>query len=126
MKLSNKASLVLEILRDKGSLKTWEVVAEVHQRMPCPYCEGTGECRMPECWADHRCPKCYGHGHILFGYSDAYVALKQLEKRGLVSHRRLVDEWGDVMRTLIWFVTDALDPTDELEQLFALPAVERE
>jgi hypothetical protein len=64
---------------------------------------------------------CWDWGKVGFAYGDAYVALAQLRKRGLAGRRCLKDQWGDDLATHVYFaVAPTADPTDPLEQVFAL------
>lgn len=119
-KLSNKALFVLEVLRHEGELTVNQVADAVEERLPCPACDGTGQ-------GDHLrfgCRRCYGRGRVLFGYSDAYQALKRLLDRGMVTRRHPLDEFGDECNFWVWSAVDAADPSDELEAAFAAPAAE--
>lgn len=118
---SNKALAVLALLRELGETTCKRLGEEMMERTPCPACGGTGE---GDCsW--YGCCKCYGRGRVLFSYSDAYQALQQLSKHGLVSRRRLVNEWGDETPSLVWRAAAVeTDPADELEALYLAPSAE--
>lgn len=117
-KLTNKQRVVLELLRGEGPRTCLELADMVRQRTPCGFCDGTGE------GDDSRygCRRCYGHGLVPFHYSDAYVALKALRERGLVSRRFILDQFGDVTNRHIYEAVPAPDATaDDLEALWNLP-----
>ncbi|MDQ5822460.1 MAG: hypothetical protein M3540_13575 [Actinomycetota bacterium] len=120
--LSNKALAVLGLLREGGERSCREVAATIRERTPCGVCDGTGE------GDDSRygCRKCYGRGQVSFYYSQAYVALRQLQGRGLASRRYLTDEFGDVTPMLVWSAVDTGAHVDELEELFRAPALDTE
>lgn len=117
--LSNKAIVVLALLRENGEMSCKDIAETIHQRTPCGDCNGTGE------GDDSRygCRRCYGRGRAFFTYSDAYVALTQLRKRRLVSRRHLRDEWGDELPGLMWAATtESSTHADPLEALFLAPS----
>jgi hypothetical protein len=120
--LSNKALVVLELLRESGEMTCHQVADTIRERTPCGQCGGTGE------GDDSRfgCRSCYGRGQVGFFYTDAYVVLRRLVKKGLVSRRYLLDEWGDVTNKLVWSaVEEARLSDDPLEDLFRAPAAQR-
>lgn len=117
---SNKALAVLGLLRELGPSTVNEVADELRQRTPCGACNGTGDGEDSR-WG---CRRCYGRGRVPFGYSDAYVALKQLMGHGLVTRRHPRDEFGDECNWWVWGAADAEPSNDELEALYAMPSAE--
>jgi hypothetical protein len=118
--LNNKALAVLAVLREGGERPCKDIATTIQENTLCGHCNGTGQ------GDDSRygCRRCYGRGQALFGYSDAYVALKQLMARQLVRRRYLMDEWGDETPMLVYSAVNEGDPDDPLEALFREPAAE--
>ena len=117
--LSNKALVVLALLRKGGEWTCQDVADTIRERTPCGVCNGSGEGDDSR-WG---CRKCYGRGRAHFDYSNAYIALKQLVARRLVSRRYLTDEWGDVTSKLVYELAAAPEePADDLEALFQAPS----
>lgn len=120
--LSNKALATLALLRETGETTCKDLAAAMRERTPCAPCNGTGSGDDSR-WG---CRHCYGRGQVSFGYSDAYVCLKQLLARGLVSRRWLENEWGDPTNTQVWRVVGSESPNgDALEALFLAPSANR-
>lgn len=120
--LTNKAQIVLDLLRAEGELTAKEVGNRVTDATPCMGCEGSGTASDGA-----RCRRCNGRGTRWFGYSEAYVVLCQLKKRGLATRRHVVDEWGDETPRLVWAaVPHQAGSVDELEALYEAPAAERD
>lgn len=115
---NNKALAVLGVLRESGELACDSLWRTLRERTPCGACNGTGEGDD----SHYGCRRCYGRGLVPFGYSDAYVALKQLETRGLVTRRHPLDEFGDELRTWLWRAAGEAAADDPLEALYLLPA----
>ena len=119
--LSNKQLLVLQVIRDLGSPDVMAVVDEVHRRVRCSVCDGVEQRHK----GSARCGGCYGWGHVPFSYSDAYVAMRALMSRDLITRSHPVDQFGDETRGWIWTLSNhEADPTDPLEILYALPTRE--
>ena len=112
--LNNKQVVVLELLRAEGEMSANDAADMIRGRTPCASCNGSGE------GDDSRygCRRCYGHGHVLFSYSDAYTALERLRRAGLVNRRHPLDEFGDELPRFRYFAIGS-DKTDPLESVVA-------
>jgi hypothetical protein len=122
--LTNKQLVVLGVVRSNPTgLEAKRVADLVRAESPlrhCEYCDGTGERNFP----GYQCAPCGGQGerHAHFSYAEAYQALQRLRKVGLIARRCKRDEWGDEVPVHIYFALAVPDPTDPLEQAFALPS----
>lgn len=114
--LTNRQRVVYDLLADGVERTAQDVADAIEAATLCGVCQGTGE-------GDGyrgQCARCFGRGQARYHYSEAYVDLRALLARGLVSRRHPVNEWGDELRTFVYKTTGVPIPVpdDPLEALW--------